>query len=190
MPNLKQQAEMDAFKYRNYSSVKKIDDMKFTEDGLRKVAESHAVNFLNANPDEYEDIKAAVKEYISAFVEVFREQGDLLTPVQYEAHTKAIKDAEEEMERAREWKRSPKDDNTAISVNAFFAAGEYILMRFVGVGSIKSSDENPLTSLLEDPEVLQIHRQYIKQYTQTYKACIARYSPPAPKEKKWWQQLF
>jgi DUF1365 family protein len=186
MPNLKQQAEMDAFKYRNYSSAKKIDDMKFTEDGLRKIAESHAVNFINANPDEYEDVKATVKEYMDAFIEVFREQGDLLTPAQYEAHSKAIKDAEEEMERAREWKRSPKDDATTISVNAFFAAGEYILMRFVGIRGMNSS-ENQLTVLLEDPEVLQIHRQYIKQYTQSYKERIVQYRPP---EQKWWQRLF
>ncbi len=130
MPTLQQAATLAAYEQRNSASTGR---RKVTEQMARDMAEPLATAFVNEHLSEYEDVGSAIKQYVDTFVEVFHTESGLLTPVQYEAHIQAVKDAEKELKLAKEWGRSPQSDPIYIGVSAQFAAWQYVSMRFIPI---------------------------------------------------------
>jgi hypothetical protein len=189
MPTLQQAATLAAYEQRNSVTFGR---RKITEQMARDLAEPLATAFVNEHLSEYEDVGDAIKQFVDTFVEVFHRENGLLTPVQYEAHVQAVKDAEEELRLAKEWRRLPDSDAVHIGVKAQFAAWQFISIRFIPITTNKEVYEEQAQKLLEDPETLQLHRQYIKQYTTSFKEHLtqpeltpARDDQSQKKKKRW-----
>jgi hypothetical protein len=200
MPNLQQAATLAAYEQR---SAPEQGRRQITEQIARDLAETRAVAFVNEHLDEYEDVAGAIQEYINTFVEVFRRENGLLTPVQYDAHIQATKDAEEELERANRWKTEPNTDIVHVTVRAQMAAWAYVSTRFIGIVADKEVYQKQAETLLKDPETLQYYRQYLKQYPISFNTRMeeglttssistgstASTSQNQPNNKKrWWQR--
>ena len=197
MPTLEQAATLAAYQQR---SVPGQGRRQVTEQIAHDLAETQAVAFVHEHLDDHENIAEAIQQYITAYLEVFKRENGLLTPVQYDAHVQAVKDANEELRRAKEWKLSqPNTDEIHLTVAAQMAAWTYISLRFIGVVTDKEAYEQQSDALLKDPETLQYYRQYLKQYMISYKAHIeegltpqpqatqsASQDQPAPIKKKRW----
>src|SRR3954464_13322378 len=96
MDVLTQAATLAAYELRNANSY---IERRASEKKAREHSENLAVNFVKEHLEEYPDIKAAVNTYVHTFVEVLRENGGLLTDIQYDAYLRAARDAEEEVSR-------------------------------------------------------------------------------------------
>jgi hypothetical protein len=191
MATLEQAATLAAYQQRSTSGQGR---RQVTEQTARDLAEKEAVAFVNEHLDEYENVGEAIQQYISAYVEVFRRENGLLTPVQYDAHVQAVKDANEELRMARDWKTTPNTDDIHVTVRAQMASWTYISTRFIGIIGDEKTYQEQAEKLLKDPETLQYYRQYIKQYGISYRTRIeeALTSPakaidqPNPPQKKGW----
>jgi hypothetical protein len=190
MTTLQQAATLAAYEQRNSLTFGRRE---ITEQMARDLAEPLATAFVHEHLNEYEDVGDAIKQYINTFVEVFHRENGLLTPVQYEAHVQAVKDAEKELQLAREWGRTPQSDPVHIGVSAQFAAWQYISIRFIPITLNEKAYQEQAQKLLEDPETQVLYRQYINQYTASYKERILQPEPlnvkddqdQGKKKKRW-----